>query len=294
MVAAPARRRGRRAGRQRLRDRRARPSRRWSPPPGVDAARGRGGARGRRGRRLRPPRLRLRGAADRDAGPARRRALFATSRDPTLPMPGGEWPGPAPILAAVETASGRRRRDRRQARAPPLRARPRARSPADGAGGDGRRPDRLRHRGRPAGRAWTTILVLSGASTREEAEAADAAARPRRRRPRGAAAVSAEPAAPASPARLAFAGIFAVTFCGLLAVGAVLPVLPRYVHGPLGGGNIAVGIVIGSYAITGLLLRPVAGPLRRPPRPQADGPGRLAAGRASPASSTCCRSASPA
>jgi MFS family permease len=57
----------------------------------------------------------------------------------------------------------------------------------------------------------------------------------------------------------AFAGIFAVTFCGLLAVGAVLPVLPRYVHGPLDGGNVAVGVVIGSYAVTGLLLRPISG-----------------------------------
>jgi MFS family permease len=60
---------------------------------------------------------------------------------------------------------------------------------------------------------------------------------------------------------LAFAGVFGVTFCCLLAVGAVLPVLPRYVHGPLDAGNIAVGIVIGSYAITGLLLRPFAGRL---------------------------------
>ncbi len=58
---------------------------------------------------------------------------------------------------------------------------------------------------------------------------------------------------------VAFAGIFTVTFCGLLAVGAVLPVLPRYVHGPLGAGNVAVGVVIGAYAITGLLLRPLAG-----------------------------------
>jgi MFS family permease len=58
---------------------------------------------------------------------------------------------------------------------------------------------------------------------------------------------------------VAFAGIFAVTFCGLLAVGAVLPVLPRYVHGPLDAGNVAVGVVIGAYAITGLLLRPLAG-----------------------------------
>jgi MFS family permease len=59
----------------------------------------------------------------------------------------------------------------------------------------------------------------------------------------------------------AFAGVFAVTFCGLVAVGAVLPVLPRYVHGPLDAGNVAVGVVIGSYAITGLLLRPFAGRL---------------------------------
>jgi phosphoglycolate/pyridoxal phosphate phosphatase family enzyme len=35
-------------------------------------------------------------------------ALFATSRDPTMPMPGGEWPGTGSVLAAVETASGRR------------------------------------------------------------------------------------------------------------------------------------------------------------------------------------------
>ncbi len=60
---------------------------------------------------------------------------------------------------------------------------------------------------------------------------------------------------------IAFAGVFAVTFSGLVAVGAVLPVLPRYVDGPLGGGNIAVGVVIGAYAVTGLLLRPVAGRL---------------------------------
>ena len=60
---------------------------------------------------------------------------------------------------------------------------------------------------------------------------------------------------------LSFAGIFAVTFCGLVGVGSALPVLPRYIHGPLDSGNVAVGVVIGSYAITGLLLRPVAGRL---------------------------------
>jgi MFS family permease len=71
--------------------------------------------------------------------------------------------------------------------------------------------------------------------------------------------VAAEPNAPS--AGLSFAGLFAVTFCGLVAVGAVLPVLPRYVRGPIGAGDLAVGIVIGAYAITGLLLRPVAGRL---------------------------------
>ncbi len=60
---------------------------------------------------------------------------------------------------------------------------------------------------------------------------------------------------------LAFAGVFAVTFFGLVAVGAVLPVLPRFVRGPLDAGNVAVGVIVGSYAITGLLLRPFAGRL---------------------------------
>ena len=34
--------------------------------------------------------------------------FLATSRDPTLPTPEGPWPGTGAILAAVETASGRR------------------------------------------------------------------------------------------------------------------------------------------------------------------------------------------
>ena len=58
---------------------------------------------------------------------------------------------------------------------------------------------------------------------------------------------------------LNFAGVFAVTFFGLVGVGSVLPVLPRYIHGPLASGDVAVGVVIGAYAVTGLLLRPVAG-----------------------------------
>ncbi|MEK6276509.1 MAG: MFS transporter [Actinomycetota bacterium] len=59
--------------------------------------------------------------------------------------------------------------------------------------------------------------------------------------------------------RAAFAGIFVVTLLALLSVGAVLPVLPRYVKGPLGAGDVAVGVVIGAFAFTGLFGRPVAG-----------------------------------
>ncbi|HKG37010.1 MAG TPA: MFS transporter [Solirubrobacterales bacterium] len=61
--------------------------------------------------------------------------------------------------------------------------------------------------------------------------------------------------------RAAFAGIFAVTLLALLSVGAVLPVLPRYVRGPLGAGDVAVGFVIGAFAVTGLIARPFAGRL---------------------------------
>ena len=66
-------------------------------------------------------------------------------------------------------------------------------------------------------------------------------------------------AAPDQRPGLSFAGVFVATFCGLVAVGSVLPILPRYIHGPLDSGDVAVGIVIGAYAVTGLLLRPVAG-----------------------------------
>ena len=72
-----------------------------------------------------------------------------------------------------------------------------------------------------------------------------------------------------SPRRAAFAGIFVVTGLGLLSVGATLPVIPRYVQGPIGGGDFSVGLVTGAFAITGLACRPLAGNLadRRGRRP---------------------------
>jgi MFS family permease len=64
-----------------------------------------------------------------------------------------------------------------------------------------------------------------------------------------------------SPSRAAFAGIFVVTGLGLLSIGATLPVIPRYVQGPIGAGDVAVGVVTGAFAITGIACRPLAGHL---------------------------------
>jgi MFS family permease len=64
-----------------------------------------------------------------------------------------------------------------------------------------------------------------------------------------------------SPRRAAFAGVFAATLVAFLAVGAVLPILPRYVQGPLDGGDIAVGIVTGAFALAAVIGRPIGGRL---------------------------------
>ncbi len=52
-----------------------------------------------------------------------------------------------------------------------------------------------------------------------------------------------------------------MTGLGLLSVGATLPVIPRYVQGPIGGSDFSVGLVTGAFAITGLACRPLAGNL---------------------------------
>ncbi len=53
--------------------------------------------------------------------------------------------------------------------------------------------------------------------------------------------------------------VFGAALVCFLAVGAVLPILPRYVHGPLGAGDLAVGVVIGAGAVTAIVSRPWAG-----------------------------------
>jgi glycerol-1-phosphatase len=100
-------------------------------------------------------------------------ALFATSRDPTLPMPGGAWPGTGATLAAVETASGKTAEIGGKPE-PHLFEEAQALLPDKGRlamVGD-RIPSDIegaRRAGLPA------ILVLSGATSREEAEQADPA-----------------------------------------------------------------------------------------------------------------------
>jgi glycerol 3-phosphatase-2 len=98
-------------------------------------------------------------------------ALFATSRDPTLPMPDGAWPGTGSILAAVETASGKTAEIGGK---PERHLFEQARALIPGAERVAMVGDRLAsdiEGGRRAG--LETVLVLSGAGTRAEAETAD-------------------------------------------------------------------------------------------------------------------------
>ncbi len=44
-----------------------------------------------------------------------------------------------------------------------------------------------------------------------------------------------------------------------LALTMLSPVIPRYVEGPLGGGSVAVGLGVGTFAVGAVLLRPYAG-----------------------------------
>jgi glycerol-1-phosphatase len=99
--------------------------------------------------------------------------LFATSHDPTMPYPGGELPGTGAVLAAVEIASGR---EATIAGKPERHLFEMAVEAIGGAKRLAMVGDRLNsdiEGGRAAG--LETVLVLSGTTSREEAEAADPA-----------------------------------------------------------------------------------------------------------------------
>ena len=53
--------------------------------------------------------------------------------------------------------------------------------------------------------------------------------------------------------------VMGATLAYFISVGALIPTLPRYVEGPLGGGDVAVGIVIGAFALSAVIVRPVTG-----------------------------------
>jgi len=100
-------------------------------------------------------------------------ALFATSHDPTMPFPGGEVPGTGAILAAVETASGRRAEI---AGKPERHLFELAKEAIGVDGAVAMVGDRLSSDIAGGSRAGLeTILVLSGTTTREQAAAADPA-----------------------------------------------------------------------------------------------------------------------
>ncbi len=69
------------------------------------------------------------------------------------------------------------------------------------------------------------------------------------------------PSLPQRPAMRASVQVWAATLLGFLSVGAVLPVLPRYVKGPVGAGDVSVGIVVGCFAFAAVVARPLAGRL---------------------------------
>lgn len=57
----------------------------------------------------------------------------------------------------------------------------------------------------------------------------------------------------------AFALTSSSAFAYFLSVGALLPVLPLYVKGPLEGGSFSVGVAVGSFSLVAVLVRPVWG-----------------------------------
>jgi MFS family permease len=56
-----------------------------------------------------------------------------------------------------------------------------------------------------------------------------------------------------------FGVVMLASFAYFVAIGALLPTVPRFVEGELGGGGVQVGIGVGAYAVSAAVLRPWVG-----------------------------------
>jgi MFS family permease len=56
-----------------------------------------------------------------------------------------------------------------------------------------------------------------------------------------------------------FLVVTGATFAYFMAVGMLVPSVPRYVKGPLGGGAVAIGLTVGAFSLASILARPVIG-----------------------------------
>ncbi|MGH2701183.1 MAG: MFS transporter [Actinomycetota bacterium] len=56
-----------------------------------------------------------------------------------------------------------------------------------------------------------------------------------------------------------FALVMLATFSYFISVGALQPTLPRFIEGPLGGSDVAVGVGIASFSLAAVMLRPFVG-----------------------------------
>jgi MFS family permease len=74
---------------------------------------------------------------------------------------------------------------------------------------------------------------------------------------------TARPPAPARPALLtpAFVAVTLAALAYFTADGILIPAVPRYTSGPLGGGDVAVGLVVGAFSLSAFFLRPWVGGL---------------------------------
>src|SRR5215217_7797931 len=74
---------------------------------------------------------------------------------------------------------------------------------------------------------------------------------------------TARPPAPARPVLLtpAFVSVTLAALAYFTADGILIPAVPRYTSGPLGGGDVAVGLVVGAFSASAFFLRPWAGGL---------------------------------